>query len=105
MPNFFSRRILAPNDRFVLNSSFNGLIETIKCSNWITVLSQVAYFIFNVLLSINIASAYPSVDLSVGQSIGVSICLESVVVYCGKTADWIRMPFAMVSMVGRGWVY
>jgi len=23
-------------------------------------------------------------------------------VYCGKTADWIRMPFGMVSGVGRG---
>ena len=22
--------------------------------------------------------------------------------YCGKTADWIRMPFAMVSGVGLG---
>jgi len=22
-------------------------------------------------------------------------------VYCGKTADWIRMPFGMVSGVGR----
>jgi len=23
-------------------------------------------------------------------------------VYCGKTADWIWMPFGMVSRVGRG---
>jgi len=23
-------------------------------------------------------------------------------VYCGKTAEWIRMPFAVVSGVGRG---
>ena len=23
-------------------------------------------------------------------------------VYCGKTAGWIRMPFVMVSVVGRG---
>jgi len=23
-------------------------------------------------------------------------------VYCGKTADWIRMPFGVVSGVGRG---
>jgi len=22
-------------------------------------------------------------------------------VYCGKTADWIRMPFGMVNGVGR----
>jgi len=29
-------------------------------------------------------------------------------VYCGKTADWIRMPFGVVSQVGEGmgnWVY
>ena len=25
-------------------------------------------------------------------------------VYCGKTAEWIRMPFGMVNGVGRGWV-
>jgi len=23
-------------------------------------------------------------------------------VYCGKTADWIRMPFGVMSGVGRG---
>jgi len=23
-------------------------------------------------------------------------------VYCGKTADWIRFPFGMVSRIGRG---
>ena len=22
--------------------------------------------------------------------------------YCGKTADWIQMPFGVVSVVGRG---
>jgi len=33
---------------------------------------------------------FPSVDRSVRK------------VYCGKTADWIRMPFGMVSAVGRG---
>jgi len=32
--------------------------------------------------------------LSVGRSVRK--------VYCGKTADWIRMPFGMVSGVGRG---
>ena len=32
-----------------------------------------------------------------------SVCLWSVwKVYCGKTADWIRMPFGMVSGVGWG---
>jgi len=30
----------------------------------------------------------------------VSVCVRKV--YCGKTADWIRMPFRMVSGVGLG---
>jgi len=32
----------------------------------------------------------------------VSVCLSIRKVYCGKTADWIWMPFGMVSGVGRG---
>jgi len=35
---------------------------------------------------------------SVGLSVGVSVRKVS----CGKTAEWIRMPFEMVSGVGRG---
>jgi len=31
-------------------------------------------------------------------SVGRSVCK----VYCGKMADWIRMPFGMLSGVGRG---
>ena len=31
-------------------------------------------------------------------SVGLSVCK----VYCGKTADWIRMLFEVVSGVGRG---
>ena len=31
-----------------------------------------------------------------------SVCLSVRKVFCGKTADWIRMPFGMVSGVGRG---
>ena len=39
-----------------------------------------------------------------GQSYspGPSVCLSVCKVYCGKTADWIRMPFGVVSGVGRG---
>jgi len=33
------------------------------------------------------------------RSVCQSVCPE---VYCGKTADWIRMPFGIVSGVGRG---
>jgi len=39
-------------------------------------------------------SSLPSVGLSVGLSVRK--------VYCGKTADWIWMPFGMVSGIGRG---
>jgi len=35
---------------------------------------------------------------SVGLSVGRSVCPR---VYCGKTADWIWMPFMMVSVLIR----
>jgi len=35
---------------------------------------------------------------SVGLSVSRSVCK----VYCGKTAEWIRMPFGVVSGVGQG---
>jgi len=41
-------------------------------------------------------------NLLVGWPVGLSVCLSVWKVYCGKTADWIRMPFGMVSGVGRG---
>jgi len=34
--------------------------------------------------------------------VGLSIGLSVQKMYCGKTAEWIRMPFGMVSGVGRG---
>ena len=40
----------------------------------------------------------PSVGLWVCLSFGRSVWK----VYCGKTVDWIRMPFGVVSGVGRG---
>ena len=36
------------------------------------------------------------------HSPGPSVCLSVRKVYCGKTADWIRMPFGVVSGAGRG---
>jgi len=61
-------------------------------------------------LSVNIAivSDY-AVDLSPSQSVGLyvrlsvgrSVYLSVREVYCGKTADWIRMPFRMVSGSSR----
>jgi len=43
-------------------------------------------------------STIPSVGLSVGLSVSQSLRM----VHCGKTADWIWMPFAVVSGIGRG---
>ena len=37
----------------------------------------------------------------VALPIHLSVYLSVRKVYCGKTADWIRMPFAVVSGVGR----
>jgi len=41
-------------------------------------------------------------DLSSSPSVCQSVGLSVWKVYCGKTADWIRMPFGMVSGVGQG---
>ena len=35
---------------------------------------------------------------SVDRSVGASVCP----VHCGKTADWIRMPFGIISRTGPG---
>ena len=53
----------------------------------------------------------PSVGLCVGGDGCVGVCLSvgrgPVVrkVYCGKTAEWIWMPFGTVSGPLEGWVY
>jgi len=58
------------------------------------------YCIISASLSISIASGALMVracrlaNLSVGRSVQK--------VYCGKTADWTRIPFGMVSRVGQG---
>ena len=40
------------------------------------------------------------------EHIGRSVCLSDGLsvckLYCGKTAEWIRIPFGMVSGFGRG---
>ena len=59
--------------------------------------------IISMSLSINIASiiAYLTDLLSI-PSVGlfVCLCLCDWKEYCGKTANWIQMPFGMVSGVG-----
>ena len=40
--------------------------------------------------------------LSVCVCVFIYVCVSVRKVYCGKTAEWIRMPFGMVSGVGRG---
>ena len=42
----------------------------------------------------------PCVGLSVSVCLSVGLSVRKV--YCGETADWIRMPFGMVSGVIRG---
>ena len=39
---------------------------------------------------------------SVCRSVCLSVGLSVLKVYCGKTAEWIRIPFGVVSGVGRG---
>ena len=67
----------------------------------------------SVSLSINIASISANdIDLSPSPSVSLCVCVCVCVsrsvslpvrkVYCGKMADWIRMPLGMVSGVGRG---
>ena len=41
-------------------------------------------------------------DHSPGPSVGLSVGLSDRKVYCGKMADWIQMPFGVVSGVSRG---
>jgi len=54
--------------------------------------------IISASLYINIASVSANnVDLSPSLSVGLSVRK----VYCGKTTEWIRMPFGVVSGVSR----
>ena len=39
---------------------------------------------------------------SVGLCFGRSGCVSVQKVYCGKTAEWIRMPFGVARGIGRG---
>ena len=62
-------------------------------------------YIISASLSINTASVSAHVtELPPSPCVGlcVPVCLSVRKVYCGKTADWIRIPFGMVSGVGRG---
>jgi len=65
------------------------------------------YPIISASLSINVASISadltdrspsPSVGLCVCRSVGLSVRK----VFCGKTADWIRVSFGIESGVGQG---
>jgi len=59
-------------------------------------ISLVRRFLINIIqrkCSLNRVLAYP---------ICQSVCLSDRKVYCGKTADWIRMPFGVFSGIGRG---
>jgi len=61
-------------------------LHVISASLFISIASR-ALMLWNIRLD----------HLSICQSFGWSVCK----VYCGKTADWIRMPFGMVSGVSQ----
>ena len=54
--------------------------------------------IISALLSINTALVESNCRLS---HLSVGLCQSIRKVYCGKTADWIRLPFGLMSGVGR----
>ena len=65
------------------------------------------YIVISASLSVTLASISAIVtDLSPKMSeclsICLSVCLSVRKVYCGKTAEWNRMPFGVVNGVGRG---
>jgi len=63
----------------------------------------VFFVIISASLSISIVSISANgVDLSSIPSVGQSLCRSIRKVYCGKMADWIQMPFGMVSGGGQG---
>ena len=61
---------------------------------------------FIISASLSITISIPSGSLVVRNicldHLCVSVCVCVRKVYCGKTADWIRMPFGVVSVVGLG---
>ena len=57
------------------------------------------YHLFNASLSISIANGALMVRTCRLDRLSVCVCVQKV--YCGKTAEWIRMPLGMVSGVGR----
>jgi len=60
-------------------------------------------FLISALLSIDIASISANgVDRSPSPSVDLCVSLPVQKVYCGKTVDWIQMPFGMVSAVSQG---
>jgi len=58
--------------------------------------------IISASLSINIVERDRSWYTLVAYPMCMSACVSVQKVYCDKTVDWIRMPFEVVSRVGRG---
>jgi len=60
-------------------------------------------YCFSVSLFVNIANESAILtDLSPRPSVCLCVCLSVRKMYCGKTADWIRMRFGVVNGVGQG---
>ena len=51
-------------------------------------------------VSVSVSLSF-SLSLCACVCVGWSVCLSVRKVYSGKTAEWIQMPFGMVSAVGQ----
>ena len=100
------RLLVAPDSAGVcVYTAGAGQLVSKSLKNW-----NRAFTIISASLSISIASvalylltchlSHLSVCVSVGRFVCLSVCLSGV--YCGKMAEWIRMPFGMVSGVDWG---
>jgi len=62
----------------------------------------VCMYVISASLSINTVEHKRSLNRTFANPVCRSVCLFVRKVYCGKVADWIRMPFGVVSGVGLG---
>jgi len=53
-------------------------------------------------VSVHVTDLSPRPSVGLRVCVGRSVCLSVRKVYCGKTSEWIRMPFGVVRGIGRG---
>ena len=84
-----STRTRENTERLTKLDSISLIISALLCINTVSVSAYLTDL-----------SPSPSVGLCVGRSVCLSVSVRKV--YCAKTADWIWMPFGMMSGVGQG---